>query len=223
MKYLMDIKNAHDEIQRKIFLMLPEKWDRICLYASIIEKPNLLQTGEMFFYYFPKGVLRKRPINVYEVPSRFGIEESQYLRLADDLYNSIKKLKRIFIKNNEKPWSNINIVIESEKYKATYGYENLNKIEFDGNNMRIVWAYKYLNEPYESFNKREREIIDSYTKQAKETEKIYETPIYTKGINNKLDNIKLMKKSLEYVTEEKIKEMEFISTHVPKSQILSSK
>lgn len=223
MKYLMDIKKMHDEIQRKIFLMLPEKWDRLCLYASVIENPSLLQTGEMFFYYFPKGVLRKRPINVYEVPGKFGIDENQYFRLADDLYNSIKKLRTMYIENNEKPWSNLTLIIEEQKYKAIYGYEDLSGNEFDGRSMRIIWAYKYLNEPYESFNKKEREIIDSYSKKTKIPEKIIELPIYIKGVNKKLDNIKTMQKSLEFVTEEKIKEMEFISTHVPKSQILSSK
>lgn len=223
MKYLVNIKDMHDEIQRKIFLMLPEKWDKICLYASVTEGTNLLQTGEMFFYYFPKGVLRKRPINVYEVPARFGIDESQYLRLADDLYNSIKKLKAILIENNEKPWSNITIIIEAQKYKAIYGYEDLNKNEFDRNIMRIIWAYKYLNEPYESFSKKEREIINSYRKRAKEREDLYEIPLSIRETNHKLENIRAMKRSLEFVTEEKIKEMEFSSTHVPKSQILNSK
>ncbi len=93
------LKMAHEEIQQKIFVMLPEKWDRLYLYASIIDHFNSLQTGEMFFFYYPKGVLKKRPINVYEVPMKFNIDENQYFRLADELYASIKKLRLECIEN----------------------------------------------------------------------------------------------------------------------------
>lgn len=125
MKYPEEMKNAYEEIQRKIFFMLPENWDKICLYASIVEQPNEEITGEMFFYYFPRGILKKRPINVYEVPEKFGIDEKQYLDLADSLYKSIKKLREICIANNEKPWTNITIIIANQRFKVIYQYNDL--------------------------------------------------------------------------------------------------
>ncbi len=99
MKYLSKIRHTHEEIQKKIFLMLPEKCNKVYLYASIIKHPNNFQTGEMFFYYFPKGILKKKPVNVYEVPSKFSIDENQYLRLADELYDRIKILRKLQIDN----------------------------------------------------------------------------------------------------------------------------
>ena len=125
MEYLDEIKNAHEEIQKKIFFMLPENWEKVCLYASIVEQQNEEITGEMYFYYFPRGILKKRPINVYEVPEKFGIDEKQYLDLADNLYKSIKLLRRICIKNKEKPWSNITIIIENQSFRVIYEYDNL--------------------------------------------------------------------------------------------------
>ncbi len=98
--------------------MLPEKWNKLCLYASVIDEQNSMQTGEMFFYYFPSGILRKKQINVYEVPERFGIDENQYIRFANSLYNTIKKLKKVCVQHGERPWSNITIIIEKQKYKA---------------------------------------------------------------------------------------------------------
>ena len=91
MNYSQDIRKLHEEVQEKLFAMVPEKWYRLYLYASVIDHPNKLQTGEMFFYYFPKGVLRKNPINVYEVPSKFNVNESEYLKMADDLYRKLKR------------------------------------------------------------------------------------------------------------------------------------
>ena len=48
------LRSIYSNIQTQLFYMIPEKWDRIYLYASILEKVNNLETGEMFFYYYPK-------------------------------------------------------------------------------------------------------------------------------------------------------------------------
>lgn len=203
--------------------MLPEKWEKLCLYASAIDQPNCLQTGEMFFYYFPKGVLRKRPINVYEVPARFGIDEDQYIKLANDLYNEIKKLRKLSIQYGEKPWSNITIIIEKQRYRVIYGYEDLTLAEFDGKTMKTVWAYKNLNEPYESFNRNDRILIDRYETAVRPRQNSFELPLYNKEINKNLYKTRTLEDSLEFVTEAKMQEMEFIKNHIPKSQILSLK
>lgn len=184
------LKMAHEELQQKIFVMLPEKWDRLYLYASIIDHFNNLQTGEMFFYYYPKGVLKKRPVNVYEVPTKFNIDETQYFKLADELYASIKELRKRCVENGEKAWSNLTISIEKLTYKVEYSYEDLQTSEFDNNARHIIWGYKYLNVPYESFNKKERNIIDRYIKtEKKEDIKTFELPLYSREVKKQLERI----------------------------------
>ena len=214
------LKMAHEDVQKKLFLMLPEKWDRIYLYASVIEHFNNLQTGEMFFYYYPKGVLKKKPVNVYEVPIKFNIDEKQYFRLADDLYEAIKRLRKECINNKEKPWTNITVSIENLKYKAEYGYEDLNYDEESVNTRHIVWVFKYLKMPYNSFNKKEKKFIDKYLKENKQKPYIFEAPLYSREMGKELEKISGLEKKMSYVTEEKIKEMEYVKTHIPKSQIL---
>lgn len=223
MKYPEKLKKTYEEIQKKIFLMLPENWDKLCLYASVVEQPNQETTGEMFFYYFPKGILRKKPVNVYEVPAKFGIDEKQYLDLAHELYELIKKQRNLCIENSEKPWSNLTILIEKQKFRIIYGYEDLVVGDFNGDEMRIIWRYRYLNESYESFNKKQKEIIEKYEKAVKYPNQEIEMPLYEKGINKKLNKLKTLEENLEFVTEEKIEEMKFISNHIPKSQILNKK
>ncbi len=217
------LREAHEEVQQKIFEMLPERWDRLYLYASVIDHFNRLQTGEMFFFYYPKGVLRKRPVNVYEVPVRFNVDERQYFILADELYASIKKLRDECRENHEKPWSNMTISIEKLKYRVEYGYEDLNTSEFSINDRHLIWGYKYLGTPYESLNKKERDVIDRYERSKKESIKIFELPLYTRNTAKKFEALKQTEKHLTFVTEEKIKEMEFKKNYVPKSQILNLK
>ena len=220
MIYPQNIKHMHEEIQKKLFAMIPEKWDRLCLYAGVMDHPNKLQTGEMFFYYFPKGVLRKNPINVYEVPAKFNIDEASYLQMADDLYGTIKELRNIQIENKEKPWDNMTIVIENLKYRAIFEYQDPMTEVFDFQEKRIIWTYRYLKVPFESLNKSEREVIQRFEMLGKQEEKFFELPLYSKPSNKGLRTIKNSEENLEFVTELKLEEMEFKNTHVPTSQIL---
>ena len=214
------LRMAHEDVQKKIFLMLPEKWDRLYLYASVIEHFNSLQTGEMFFYYYPKGVFRKKRVNVYEVPSKFNIDEKQYFSLADKLYASIKRLRKECINNKERAWTNITISIEKSKYKAEFGYEELMYDEESIIERHAVWSFKYLDMPYESFNKREKAAIEKYLKEEKADTYIYEAPMYTREMGKELEEISGIEKKMSFVKEEKIEEMEYQKTHIPKSQIL---
>ena len=54
----MEISNKErvifDDIQKKLFYMIPEKWEAIYLYASIVEESHRKPVGEMYFYYLPK-------------------------------------------------------------------------------------------------------------------------------------------------------------------------
>ena len=87
------IKKIYEEIQKKIFYAVPGKWDELYLYASIIDRLGEVQTGEMYFYFMPKGILKRKFINVYEVPSKYDIEENEYMKLVDLLYDEIKQLR----------------------------------------------------------------------------------------------------------------------------------
>ncbi len=183
------IKEIYEDIQRKIFYMIPEKWDEVYLYASVIERFGNVETGELFFYYIPKGLLRKNPINVYEIPSKFNLEESEYLRLVELLYDKIKDLRREFKKIEEKTWSNLTITIKNMKFLIEYDYEDLQNSEFDSYQRHIIWRSKYLNMGLEKVSKDEREILKRYytgEKNLIRTES-YEEGIYIKDIKNLVD------------------------------------
>lgn len=180
-----DIKSFHKEIQKNIIAMIPERYKKICLYASVIDESQL-STGEMFFYYFPGGILKKNPINVYEIPKMFDVEEEQYIKLEKALYESIKKLKMYCVTIEQNLWSNITIIMEGTRYIVEYNYDDLINSEFDNYSRHLIWRYKYLDIPIESYNKKEREIIqryfESYEYRSSETV-VYEESIYEKPIN----------------------------------------
>lgn len=96
------IKEIYEEIQKKIFYAVPGRWDELYLYASIIDRLGKVQTGEMYFYFMPKGILKRKFINVYEVPFKYDIEEEEYMKLVDLLYDELKLLRDEFAKTGQK-------------------------------------------------------------------------------------------------------------------------
>ena len=110
------IKEIYEIIQKMIFYIIPEKWDKLYLYSSVIDKSEGEKTGELYFYYIPKGIIKKKPVNVYEIPNKFNIDEEEYVKLVKTLYNKIKQLREEFRKSESGSiWSNITIIIENYK------------------------------------------------------------------------------------------------------------
>lgn len=162
MTNLPNEKMLFSELQKKLFYIIPEKWQSIYLYASIIDTENRKTTGEMFFYYIPKGLIKKKPINGYEIPSLFNIDEEEFSQLITDLYSVIKKLRVISIKTKRKRWSNINLSIENNKFRAEYGFEDLKNSSYDSYERHIIWRYNYFDQDIDSLSKKDKMIINKY-------------------------------------------------------------
>lgn len=179
------IKEIYEEIQKKIFYAVPGKWEELYLYASIIERLGKVETGEMYFYFMPKGILKRKFINVYEVPNKYDIEEDEYLKLINLLYNDIKKLREEFKNSGQPVWSNITISICNNKFKIHYNYDKIIGSAEEYYSHHIFWRYEYLG--IEPHNKQEKLEIDNYLKNRRKGNKKdeeYETGIYLKRKNN---------------------------------------
>lgn len=188
---LPEDKVIYSEIQKKLFYIIPEKWESIYLYTSIIDVPIGKPKGEMYFYYFPKGIIKKKPVNCYEIPSLFDIDEEEYSKFIADLYNTIKSLRDSLIKHRRKVWSNIIISIENYQFKIEFGYENLNSLLFDSYERHIIWRYQYIDKDIELYQKKDRQIIERYqefvNKNGVLRKEQYIEGIYKLPVNNIID------------------------------------
>ncbi len=203
------IREIYTQIQKQLFYMIPEKWDKVYLYSSILERPNHTESGEMFFYYIPKGVFKKNPVNVYEIPNRFNIDEEEFYKLTDKLYAEIKKLRNMHIKLKNEKWYSVVISIANFKFNVEYNYEDLNDSKFNSYERHIIFRYKYLDFPISAYTKKEKRVIEEYLQECrynKEKTKVYmeamyEAPFQTIKINSKDSNIR-------FVKEEEMKQLE---------------
>ena len=190
LKHTKKIKEMYEDIQRRIFYMIPEKWDKMYLYASVSDLIDSRKTGELFFYYIPKGIFKKNPVNVYEIPQKFNLDEKEYLELVNILYEKIVDLREEFKKIEVTPtWTNLTMKIEGAKFKVEYDYEDLTKSKFSSYERHIIWRYNNLKISEEQLSKEENQIIERYLlgeKVIKRRER-YETGIYIKNIKNIVD------------------------------------
>jgi len=175
------IKEIYEEIQRKIFYIVPGKWDELYLYASIIERLGKLETGEMYFYFMPKGILKRKFINVYEVPHKYDIDEEEYLHLVELLYDEIKSLREEFKKTGQEVWSNLTISLKNNKFRIEYNYDKLIGTKDEYYDHHIFWRYDNLQ--IEPHSRKEKKAIDEYLgnrRPGKKKNELYETGIYLK-------------------------------------------
>ena len=182
-----EVKEIYKEIQKKLYYMIPEKWGEVYLYASITEKAYEVPVGEMYFYYFPKGILKKNPINVYEIPSKFNINEEQYMKLVRNLYGSIRKLRNIYKREKQELWTNVTISIEKYRFNIEYNYTELDNTEESNYERHIIWRYERLGMDINSFRKKERTIIEKHLIDSViDNEKVekYSEPLYKKPFKN---------------------------------------
>jgi len=216
------IRKIYSQIQKQLFYMIPEKWNKVYLYSSILERQNNLKTGELYFYYIPSGILKKNPINVYEIPNKFSINEDTYLKLVDRLYSEIKKLQKAFLESGEEKWQSIVISIGDFKFNVEYFLDDLGNAKFTSYEKHLIFRYIYLDYPITSFNKNERNVIDRYINEVRfnkprktvYSEVMYEMPYETIEIGNKNSNIQYVKEDDERLLLEEKNEF--------KSQILKS-
>lgn len=212
MKETPKMKKIYSDIQNKLFNMIPEGWTKLYLYASITDQVHGMPIGEMYFYYFPKGILKKKPVNVYEIPNKFNIDDEIYSKLINDLYISIKQLREEAIQETLKPWTNLTISIENYKFSVEYHYDDLSKSEYSNIERHIIWRYRYIQPDINTYNKKEKQLIEAYLKK-KQTGKV-ET--YTEGVYKNLKRNIIGYDAKKYVIPEEAKE-----EIIKKNQILN--
>ena len=212
-------KELYIKIQDHLFEMIPENWKSILLHTSIIDIPGQKPKAEMYFYYIPKGIFKRKPVNCYEIPTLFDIDEEEYSRLITNLYNIIKLLRDNYKVSKNRVWSTIDITCKNNKFIVEYGFEDLLKSVYTPEERHIIWRYRNLDIDIDSLNKKERKVIDYYINEAKVglppkiescIEEIYERPAkatvdYEKSLT--LDEIIARDKENERLEEKRLKKL----------------
>lgn len=158
-KITPELGQIYKGIQYQLNNLIPEKWESIYLYASVIDQISDVETWEMYFYYIPTGFIKKNPISVYEVPNKFNLDEKEYLELVDNFGKIIKRLHNVYKETYGKNWSNMVISIKDGQFLAEYNYDDILKSNYTSHDRHVIFKHKYLNIPLQSFPKRDKKVL----------------------------------------------------------------
>ena len=179
------------QIQDHLFEMIPESWKTVFLHTSFIDIPNQIPKGEFFVYYIPKGILKRKPVNCYEIPSLFDIDEEDYSRLTMSLYNEIKLLRDSYTKFKKEKFTTIDIICSNKKFLVKYGFEDLLNSEYSQEERHLIWRYENLQIDLDSLNRNDRKILEYYIQEARvslpKKQEVVETNIYERPAKATVD------------------------------------
>lgn len=170
-----EINRLYKKIEQLLMSLIPENWKSIYLYASVING----KSGEMYFYYFPKKIIKTNPVNCYEVPDKFLINENAYNKSLQRLYSYIKSLNQI----TSPKWSNVTINIQNDFFTIEYYFDNLVMSKYSDEDRRTIWCYNNLRIPKESLSEKQRSLVEKYNKEPR-----IEPIIYTEWIGKGYKN-----------------------------------
>lgn len=164
-----ELKKLYRDIRVALTKLVPEKWEGIYLYASVLGNEG----GEMYFYYIPKKLIRHKAINCYEIASRFGIDDIEYNEALEKLYKKIKKLHLLSARN----WTNVTMIIEGDTFTCEYHYNNIAHSMYTDDQRHLVWCYKNLHIPLDTLSDSDQILVKNY-----EEESSFKPTIYKENI-----------------------------------------
>lgn len=180
-----DLRKQYKEIRHSLVNLIPEKWEGIYLYASVLNQKG----GEMYFYYTPKKFFKHKPINCYEIAARFGIDEIEYNEALEKLY---KKIKRLYAMNVRK-FSNITIKMEDGQFTIEYHYNNIMHSMYTDEQRHLIWYYTNLHIPMDALPDEDRILVENY-----EEESSLKPFIYTENIEESDSELEIKNQILKY-------------------------
>ena len=125
---------SYEIIANKLQTILPQGWNKVVFYAEVTD-----DSYEMFYYIFTSE--SDEPIQCYDLPDLYEINEDQIDEVFDELYAPLLDEKSELIKDGNQPWTTITLVFsEDGSFNVDYDYAYID----DGFDHLKSWKNKYL-------------------------------------------------------------------------------
>ena len=124
-------------IAKKIQVVLPKDWVKVIFYAEVTD-----DSYEMFYYVFMPD--QDKPIQCYDLPDLYEIEEEQIDDIFEELYAPLLEEKTQLINDGKEPWTNYTLVLNGDgHFTVDFDFSSLEDGSYE---YRKNWKEKYLTE-----------------------------------------------------------------------------
>ncbi|MCE4983064.1 TIGR01741 family protein [Staphylococcus epidermidis] len=130
------LNEMYQEIANHINDMIPTEWEQVYTMAYIDEGG-----GEVFFNYTK---LDSEDLHYYTaIPKDYNVSEKIFSKLSFTLYKLFKRLRELFIENNQEPWTSCEFDFNNEgKLNVAFDYIDWKNSEFSQISREYYYEYK---------------------------------------------------------------------------------
>ncbi|WP_111292589.1 immunity protein YezG family protein [Bacillus safensis] len=154
------IKEDYKRIAEIINEMIPVKWDKVWMYAEIID-----DSSEVNFYFCNPG--NEELIYGHDISEMYSVSNSIYKELLLKLLHSFEDLKKKYVNSGFEEWSTAILKMEQQgKFSIEYGYENIYSIGINGDQRIAVWEYETFG--FLPDDEEDKEAVLNYIKNKEE-------------------------------------------------------
>lgn len=151
------MERMYPRIAEHVISMIPdEKWLEIYLYAEILD-----DSREVYFYF--NTFENNDFIYSHDIPEIYGVSEKTYDTLLIELQTIFDELRQIFINNDQKPWTNLTLLLKHPgKLKIYYNYEDVINSKISPTKKQMIFEYQHLG--LLPKNEEDRQFVENYVK-----------------------------------------------------------
>ncbi|MCM2988257.1 antitoxin YezG family protein [Bacillus safensis] len=154
------IEEDYKRIEEIINEMIPVKWDKVWMYAEIID-----DSSEVNFYFCNPG--NEELIYGHDISEMYSVSNSIYKELLLKLLHSFEDLKKKYVNSGFEEWSTAILKMEQQgKFSIEYGYENIYSIGINGDQRIAVWEYETFG--FLPDDEEDKEAVLNYIKNKEE-------------------------------------------------------
>lgn len=163
MEFEEKLNEMYQEIANKISEMIPAEWEKIYTKAYIND-----EGGEVIFNYTTPG---SDDLHYYtDIPTDYNVSEEIFYDLWKNLYKSFERLRVLFMKNNQEPWTSCEFDFTKEgKLNVSFDYIEWKNSGFGPLAREYYYEYKKFGIlPEKEYAKNKVKKVEQFIKEQEE-------------------------------------------------------
>ncbi|KKI53602.1 hypothetical protein KV47_12090 [Staphylococcus haemolyticus] len=157
------LNEMYQEIANHINDMIPTEWEQVYTMAYIDE-----EGGEVFFNYTK---LDSDNLHYYtDIPKDYNVSEKMFSKLSFTLYKLFKRLRELFIENNQELWTSCEFDFTKEgKLNVSFDYIEWKNSGFGPLAREYYYEYKKFGIlPEKEYAKNKVKKVEQFIKEQEE-------------------------------------------------------
>lgn len=157
------LNEMYQEIANHINDMIPTEWEQVYTMAYINE-----EGGEVFFNYTK---LDSDNLHYYtDIPKDYNVSEKMFSKLSFTLYKLFKRLRELFIENNQELWTSCEFDFTKEgKLNVSFDYIEWKNSGFGPLAREYYYEYKKFGIlPEKEYAKNKVKKVEQFIKEQEE-------------------------------------------------------